>query len=316
MDKIQEMQAFVVICEELSFTIAARRLSMSPTMMTRAIASLERRLNTLLLIRNTRNVQLSDTGRRFLVDCKRILSELDEAENFTSRNFGSPSGQLTVAAPQMFGERYIMPIITNFLTEHANVTINTLLLDRVTNMIEEGIDVAIRIGNIEEDLQHGIVVGKTRRVICGSADYFKKYGRPSHPSDLHNHRLIASTANTLSSDWKFEADGNFLHIKPNSKLTISTDQAAINIASLGWGLTQVLSYQIADKITAGELEIILDEYEQAPLPVRICFQLNRKIPAKISAFVDLCINRLSENFASGQFEFKTRNEQPLVNRVF
>lgn len=316
MNKIQEMQAFVVICEELSFTLAARRFNVSPTMMTRAIASLERRLNTSLLIRNTRNVQLSDTGRRFLVDCKRILSELDEAENFASGNFGTPSGQLTVAAPQMFGELHIMPIITNFLAEHANVTINTLLVDRITNMVEEGIDVAIRIGNTEEDLQHGIVVGKTRRVICGSAEYFKKYGRPSHPSNLHNHRLIASTANTLSRNWEFEANGHSLHIKPDLKLTVSTDQAAIRIASLGWGLTQVLSYQIADKVTAGELEIVLENYEQAPLPVRICFQADRKIPAKISAFVDLCINRLSENFALGQFESKNRDEQLLMNRVF
>jgi DNA-binding transcriptional LysR family regulator len=298
------MQVFIVVCEELSFALAARRLNMSPATVTRAIASLEKRLGTLLLSRTTRNVRLSEAGQRFLIDCKRILSEIDEAESSAGGNISIPSGQLTVTAPQMFGEQYIMPIIVHFLNEYPDVTVNTLLLDRVTNMAEEGIDVAIRIGDLKDDLQHGIKVGEIRRVICASPDYLNRNGRPSHPSELHQHRVVVSTASTLLSSWEFEEDGKSLHVTPDPRLTVSANPAAIRAASLGWGLTRVLSYQIADKISTDELEIVLDEYEQAPLSVHVCFQADRKIPAKVSSFVDFCISRFSENPAFGQYERK------------
>lgn len=302
MDKIQEMQVFIVVCEELSFALAARRLNMSPATVTRAIASVEKRLGTLLLSRTTRNVRLSEAGQRFLIDCKRILSELDEAESAARGNISVPSGQLTVTAPQMFGEQYIMPIIIHFLTEFPDVTVNTLLLDRVTNMADEGIDVAIRIGDLKDDFQHGIKVGEIRRVICASPDYLKIHGRPLHPLELQHHRVIVSTASTLLSSWEFEENGRSLHVEPNLRLTVSANPAAIRAASLGWGLTRVLSYQIADKVGTGELEIVLDEYEQAALPVHVCYQADRKVSAKVSAFVDFCIDRFSDNPALGQPE--------------
>jgi DNA-binding transcriptional LysR family regulator len=179
MDRFQEMQIFATVAQEQGFSAAARRLGLSAASVTRAVAALEQRIGTQLLIRTTRSVHLSEAGQRYLEDCRRILAEVQEAEDSAAGSHAQPRGQLTVTAPVLFGELFVTPLMATYLTQYPDVSINALLVDRVVSMVEEGIDVAVRIGELPDSNQHAIRVGEVRRVICASPAYLARYGRPS-----------------------------------------------------------------------------------------------------------------------------------------
>ena len=295
MDRFQEMQVFIAVCEERSFATAARRLSMSAPSVTRAVAALEKRIGTLLLSRTTRSVHLSEAGQRYLTDCRRILSEIEEAEDSAGGSNAAPVGHLTITASLLFGELFVMPLVVGYLEQYPGVSINALLLDRVTHMVEEGIDVAVRIGHLLDSTQHGVKVGEVRRVVCASPAYLTAHGRPQHPDDLSQHRVIVSAASALVRRWEFSDVGKPVDIELKSRLTVSANQAAITAASMGWGVTRVLSYQVASRVASGELEIVLEDYEQPPLPVHVCYQADRKVSAKVRTFVDYCVERMMQD---------------------
>ncbi len=181
MDRFQEMQIFATVAQAQGFSAAARRLGLSAASVTRAVAALEQRIGTQLLIRTTRSVHLSEAGQRYLEDCRRILAEVQEAEDSAAGSHAQPRGQLTVTAPVLFGELFVTPLMAAYLTQYPDVSINALLVDRVVSMVEEGIDVAVRIGELPDSNQHAIRVGEVRRVICASPAYLARYGRPEHP---------------------------------------------------------------------------------------------------------------------------------------
>jgi len=295
MDRFQEMQVFVAVCEERSFATAARRLEMSAPSVTRAVAALEKRIGTLLLSRTTRSVHLSEAGQRYLSDCRRILSELEEAEDSAGGSITTPVGQMTVTASLLFGELFVMPLVVGYLQQHPGVGINALLLDRVTQMVEEGIDVAVRIGHLMDSSQHGIKVGEVRRVLCASPAYLAAHGHPRHPNDLKQHRLVVSSASTLVRRWEFMEAGKPLQVDLLSRLTVSANQAAITAATLGWGVTRILSYQVASQVANGELKLILEDFEEPPLPVHVCYQAERKMSAKVRTFIDYCVERMTQD---------------------
>jgi len=295
MDRFQEMQVFIAVCEERSFATAARRLSMSAPSVTRAVAALEKRIGTLLLSRTTRSVHLSEAGQRYLTDCRRILSEIEEAEDSAGGSNAAPVGHLTITASLLFGELFVMPLVVGYLEQYPGVSINALMLDRVTHMVEEGIDVAVRIGHLLDSTQHGVKVGEVRRVVCASPAYLTAHGRPQHPDDLSQHRVIVSAASALVRRWEFSDVGKPVDIELKSRLTVSANQAAITAASMGWGVTRVLSYQVASRVASGELEIVLEDYEQPPLPVHVCYQADRKVSAKVRTFVDYCVERMMQD---------------------
>lgn len=295
MDRFQEMQVFVAVCEERSFATAARRLNMSAPSVTRAVAALEKRIGTSLLSRTTRSVHLSEAGQRYLTDCRRILSELEEAEDSAGGSIASPVGQLTVTASVLFGELFVMPLVVGYLKAYPGVSVNALLLDRVTQMVEEGIDVAVRIGHLMDSSQHGVKVGEVRRVLCASPGYLAIHGRPRHPTELKEHRLIVSSASVLVRQWEFVEEGRPLHVDLQSRLTVSANQAAITSARMGWGITRVLSYQVASQVANGELELILQDFEEPPLPIHVCYQAERKVSAKVRTFVDYCVEHMQQD---------------------
>ncbi|HEY0287379.1 MAG TPA: LysR family transcriptional regulator [Pseudomonas sp.] len=295
MDRFQEMQVFIAVSEARSFAKAARKLNMSAPSVTRAVAALEKRIGALLLSRTTRSVHVSEAGQRYLEDCRRILAELEEAEDSASGSIAEPAGHLTITASQLFGELFVIPVVVDYLAAFPGVSINALLLDRLTHLSEEGIDVAVRIGHLPESGQHAVRVGEVRRVVCASPAYLDAHGRPQHPSDLQRHRLIVSDASTLVRRWDFQDGAKPVYFEPDSRLTVSANQPAISAASLGWGLTRVLSYQVAGKVAAGELEIVLSDFELVPLPVHVCYQGERKMSAKVRSFVDFCVERLSRH---------------------
>lgn len=292
MDRFQEMQVFAAVAQEQGFSAVARRLGMSAASVTRAVAALERRIGTQLLVRTTRSVHLTEAGLRYLEDCRRILAEVQEAEDSAAGSHAQPRGQLTITAPVLFGELFVTPLMVSFLTQFPEVSINALLVDRVVSVVEEGIDVAVRIGELPDSNQHAIRVGDVRRVIVASPQFLASHGRPMHPQELTQTPIIATSAIGQSRNWPFLEQGEPLSVRAEPRLVVTANQAAITASALGLGCTRVLSYQVASKIAAGELEIILADYEMPPLPIHVVYQGGRKAPARVRSFVDFVVDGL------------------------
>ncbi|MDI2592903.1 LysR family transcriptional regulator [Pseudomonas sp. 681] len=295
MDRFHEMQVFAAVAQEQGFSAAARRLGMSAASVTRAMAALEKRIGTQLLTRTTRSVHLSETGQRYLEDCRRILAEVQEAEDSAAGSHAQPRGQLTLTAPVLFGELFVTPVMVGYLTQFPEVSINALLVDRVVSMVEEGIDVAVRIGELPDSNQHAIRVGEVRRVVCGSPAYLQTHGRPAHPEALSRLPVIATSSIGQIRNWAFVENDQPLNVRPEPRLVVTANQAAISAACLGLGLTRVLSYQVASKVAAGDLEIVLADFELPPLPIHVVYQGGRKAPARIRSFVDFAVSTLREH---------------------
>lgn len=297
MDRFQEMQVFLVVAEEQGFAAAARRLNMSAPSVTRAVAALEERIGSLLLTRTTRNVHITEAGQRYADDCRRILAELEEAEESAAGSHINPRGQLTVTTSVLFGEMYVTPVIVDYLTEFPEVQVKAMMVDRVVNMVDEGFDVAIRIGELADNGLNAVRVGEVRRVICAAPGYLASHGRPQHPNDLRDARVVVSSSSPLTAEWQFAESESTISIRPQTRFTVTANHAAINAVCMGWGLTRLLSYQVADKVASGELEIVLQDFELPALPIHVLYQDARKVPAKVRTFVDFCADRLSRNAA-------------------
>jgi DNA-binding transcriptional LysR family regulator len=297
MDRFQEMQIFLAVAEEQGFAAAARRLKILPPSVTRAIAAMEARIGTQLLSRTTRSLHLSEAGQRYLDDCRRILAELTEAEEAAAGSFSIPWGHLTVTAPVLFGELFVAPILGEYLDQFAQVSINALLVDRVVNMTDEGVDVAVRIGHLQETGQQAIKVGEVRRVVCAAPAYLERHGRPQHPGQLREAKIVTSSSSQLVSEWQFMEGGQPLNVAVEPRLVVTANNAAINLVRLGWGVTRVLSYQVASDVRAGALEIILQDFEPPALPIHVVFQNSARVPAKVNTFVDFLVSRLGQDAA-------------------
>ncbi len=291
MDRWQAMRVFVKVAETKGFAEAARHLHMSPPAVTRAVAALEETIGARLLVRTTRSVTLTDAGARFFEDCSRILADLAEAEASAAGSFATPTGALTITAPVMFGQQYMLPIILDYLAEHPQVSIRTLFVDRMVNIVEEGVDLAVRIGNLPNSGFSALRVGAVHRIVCGSPGYFEKNGVPVTPADLANHAVISATSAWVSTEWRFGQDQKtIVHVHP--RLYCNTNDAALQAAINGFGLTRVLSYQAAPSLASGELQAVLSAYEEHPLPVHIVHPEGRHAPAKVRTFIDFAAERL------------------------
>ncbi|PTU30885.1 LysR family transcriptional regulator [Stenotrophobium rhamnosiphilum] len=294
MDRWHAMKVFLRVADGGGFAEAARQLNMSAPAVTRAIAALEETIGARLFIRTTRAVKLTDAGSRYLLDCRRILADIEEAEAAAAGAFARPSGTLTVTAPVLFGQMYVMPLLTEYLKNNPAVTGRALFFDRITNIVDEGIDAAIRIGHLPDSGLSAIGVGSVRRVICGSHDYFAKHGVPSHPADLANHSLVAVTSAWNSLEWRFGRESD-IAVSVNPQLFCNTNEAAISTALDGWGLTRVLSYQVAPLLAAGRLQTVLSDFEESPLPVHVVHSEGRNAAAKVRSFVDFAVAKLRAN---------------------
>jgi DNA-binding transcriptional LysR family regulator len=191
----------------------------------------------------------------------------------------------------------VAPVLGDYLDRFPLVNINALLVDRVVNMVDEGVDVAVRIGHLHEPGQQAIKVGEVRRVVCASPAYLDQHGWPGHPSQLREAKIATSSSSQLVSGWEFVDGGQPLAVPIEPRLVVTANNAAINLARLGWGMTRVLSYQVATAVAAGELEIVLDAYEAPPLPIQVVFQKSARVPAKINTFVDFLTHRLGQDAA-------------------
>lgn len=295
MDKLQKMKIFVAVVDCNGFAGAARKLKVSPPVVTRAINELENELDVRLLTRTTRVVLVTEPGARYVEDCRRILAELSEADESVSGLHGAPRGRLALTAPVLFGALFVTPVVAEYLQRYPEVSASCFFLDRVVNMMDEGMDVAVRIGDLPDSSMQAIRVGQVRRVVCASPAYLKRRGIPKSPQDLLKHDVIHASAVSSTSEWKFSDKGRTLGIKLSPRLTTSTNDSAIAAAMSGLGLTRLLSYQVADKVRAGEMKIVLSDYEPNPLPVHVLHREGRHASNRVRSFLDLAIERLRAN---------------------
>jgi DNA-binding transcriptional LysR family regulator len=259
MDRLNAMKVFTVVAEERSLSAAGRRLGMSAPAVTRAIAALEDHLGSKLLFRTTRIVRLTEPGARFLSDCKRILSEIDEAEASASGAYAEPRGQLSVTAPVLFGRLFVAPLLFDFISRHPRITARTLFVDRVVDLIEEGQDIAIRIAHLPDSSLTAARCGSVRHVLCASPKYLAAYGRPKTPSDLLNRDTIELSFSGPQQQWSFDVNGKRRYLRPSPRLVVNTADAAIAAAVSGRGIARVLSYQVSEELKSGALEVVLGE---------------------------------------------------------
>lgn len=293
MDRFHSIQVFIKVADCGGFAAAARDLAMSPPTVTRAISMLEDRLGTRLFVRTTRSVRLTESGDRFLQDGRRILLDLEEAEETAVGSHAEPRGDLRITGPVLFGRMFMTPILGNFLDRYPMVKAQTLFVDRIVNLMDEGLDVAIRIGELPDSSLIAVRVGSVRRVMVGSPDYISKHGIPQHPEDLSDHRLIQALAMGTSTDWMFQENGKPISVRVEPCLRMNTNDAVIELAVRGWGLaSRLLSYQVAPYLADGRLQTILSAYELPPLPIHVVHQEGRIVSAKVRSFVDFMVERL------------------------
>lgn len=292
MDRWQAMRIFVKVADTGSFAETARHMHMSAPAVTRAVASLEEVIGARLFVRTTRSVKLTEAGTRYVEDCRRILADIAEAEAAAGGSYATPAGTLSVTASALFGHMHVLPIITEFMDTHPAMRVRTLFIDRPVNIVEEGIDVAVRIGHLADSGFTAVKVGTVRRVICGAPAYFERHGVPVVPADLRHHRIAASTGAWASPEWRFAGDQR---VTVDPVLLCNTNEAVITTVKGGRGLTRVLHYQIGPALVDGDLRIVLDAYEEPPLPIHVLHPEGRHAPAKVRAFVDLAVARLREN---------------------
>ncbi len=291
MDRLQSIEVFIAVAEAESFAGAARRLGLSAPSITRGVNALEDRLGVRLFTRTTRQVRLTDVGRSYLDDARHALAQLQAAEDAALGAASAPTGQLRITCSTEFGRIYISRIITDYLDAYPGVSAEVVMVDRMINLVEEGFDVAIRIGPLPSSGLIAVQVGRVRRVVSGAPDYFKIHGLPQTPADLAHHTLISATPVTPGPEWRFGADGA-TSVAVKSRLKVSSVAAAIEMARQGWGLTRVLSYQVGPDLEAGRLQTVLEAEEPEALPVHLVFAEGRRTPAKVRSFIDFAKSRL------------------------
>jgi len=289
MDRWLAMRVFVKVAETESFARTARALHMSAPAVTRIIAALEELVGARLLVRTTRSVKTTEAGARYLADCRRILGDIAEAEAAAAGHYREPSGTLAITAPILFGQMHVLPIVTDYLDAYPSMHARTLFIDRQVNIVEEGLDLAVRIGHLADSGLTAVRVGAVRHVLCAAPAYLEKRGVPQTPADLKDHRIVASDSSWASPEWRF-VGGQRVSIDP--VLMCNTNQAVIDAARAGWGLTRVLQYQVGPALLAGELQIVLEAFEEPPLPIHLVYPDGRQAPAKVRTFVDMAVQRL------------------------
>lgn len=292
MDRMHVMAVFVCVGEERSFAAAARKLDLSPAAVTRAVLTLENSLGVKLLQRTTRSVRLTDAGQRYLDDARHILTMVAEADETASGLNSSPQGQLAVTAPVLFGKLYVVPTIVNFLSRHPAVQVSAFFLDRTVNVVEEGMDVAVRIGELPDSSLKALRVGTVRRVVCGSPTYLARNGVPQKPRDLSEHAIIQANGVTPRSEWKFGkgASGELVRVLP--RMTVTSNDSAIEAAKAGMGLTRVMSYQIAHELSDGKLKLVLEDFQESEVPVHLLHRESKYGSSKVRGFIDLLAGNL------------------------
>ena len=301
MDRLEAMSLFVAAVEAGSLSAAARRFGIPLATVSRKVSELERHLKTRLLNRSTRQLTLTDTGQAYLAACRRILDEVGEAERTAAGEYSAPTGELVITAPIVFGRLHVLPVVTAFLAAYPEVDIRLTLSDRITQLVDEHIDLAVRIGKLPDSSMIAIRIGSIRHVVCASPAYLTAHGTPLTPGELAAHDCITFEGLASPATWAFASGKSELTSPVRARLSVNTAEAAIDAATAGVGLTRVLSYQVADAMRAGALHAVLREFEPNPWPVSLVHAGQGLLPVKLRAFLDFAAPRLRERLTQAMW---------------
>jgi len=292
MDRFRELSAVLAVAEEGAFNAAARRLGSSPPAVTRLVNGLEARLGVRLFSRTTRQVRPTEAGARLVADAARIIAELEAAEASAMGAHAVPRGVLRITAPVLFGQRFVAPVLRAYLDAFPAVKVEALFVDRIVDLNGEGLDVAVRIGELPDSALTATRVGAVRRVTVAAPGYLTRHGRPDTPENLARHRVIVSTGSEATPAWDYAAGGERRTVRISPTLAVNTMEAAIDAAIAGFGVTRVLSYQVGDALASRSLVEVLAEHEDRDLPIHLVHSEGRHAAAKIRAFIDFAVPRL------------------------
>jgi len=294
MDKLLAMNTFVRIVDCGSLTDAAKALGKSLPSVVRMLAALESNLGVRLLNRTTRRISLTEEGRHYLEQCQRILADIEEAENALSAEQSEPQGKLTVSAPAQFGQMHVSPLVTDFIERYEKISVDLLLLDRVVNLVEEGVDVGIRIAHLDDSTMIAKPVGHIRRVVCASPELLKKTGPITHPKQLADHDCVRFTHITTGGQWQFLENNKQISVHVDGRYSSNQAAASIKACAAGAGFGMFLSYMIEPHLKSGELQVILQEFELPPVPVNVVYAHARLMSTRTRVFVDWMAKGLRE----------------------
>jgi len=277
------MSVFVSVASLGSFSAASRALRMPLPTVSRKVSEIEAHLDARLLLRSTRKLTLTDAGRSYLADCKRILEDIADAERVASGAYHAPQGELVVTAPVVFGRLHLVPLLARFLEAQPKVDVRLVLADRTLSLVDDDIDVSLRIGVVPDGRLVAVRIGDVRHVVCASPEYLRRRGVPKSPEQLRAHDCVTFAGWQGTDAWSF---GNGVPVHVRSRLEVNHAEAAIDAAIAGIGFTRVLSYQVAEAVRVGHLARVLKRFEPAPIPVSLLYRAEMRVTAKLRAFVD------------------------------
>lgn len=291
-DQFHLMRVFASVAEEGGFAAASRKLDLSPAAVTRAVVALEEQLGARLLQRTTRNVRFTDAGRQYYDNVRAILASIAEANEAVAESNATPRGTLSITAPVMFGRMFVMPCVIDYMQRYPQVKMVAHLVDRVTNLVDEGMDVAIRIGHLPDSGLRAIKVGEVRRVLCASPAYLEKFGIPQQPAELAKHSIISSIAASPHTEWRFNVNGEVAPVRLDARLTVTSNDAALAAAVGGLGIARLLSYQVWKELEQGAISLLLEPFEEAPWPVHVVHREDKLGSSKVRSFIDHVVENL------------------------
>lgn len=298
MDRFEAMKLLLAVVDAGSISAGSRKLNAPLPSVSRKVAELERHIGASLIVRTSRNLQLTDAGREYVESARRIMADLEEAERRASGEYLTPRGTLTITMPIEFGARYVMPIALSYMESHPEVSLNLLSLDRTVHLVEEQVDIAIRLGDLEDSSLYAVKAGEFRLLTCASPAYLQRCGVPEHPRELVDHDGILFNKRTFF--WTFDVDGCPLEAIPRNRLEVNTAANCVAAAVGGAGIARLFDYQIPEELASGALVPVLERFDRAPLPIHIVYSRQGQLALKVRSFVDWALPRLRAAFGRGE----------------
>ncbi len=292
MDRFEAMSTLLAVVEAGSLSAAARRLGSPLSTVSRKVSELERHLQTRLLIRSSRQLTLTDAGRSYVAACRQIIDDVGEAERTAAGEYSAPRGSLVITAPIVFGRLHVLPIVVEFLAAYPDIDIRIAFADRIVHLLDDHVDLAVRIGDLPDSGLMATRLGTIRRVVCASPAYLAKHGIPSEPADLGSHQCITFDGLMSPDVWTFRSGKADIAVALRSRLVVNTAESAIDAAIAGLGITRVLSYQVATVTQVGVLALVLEAFEPPVTPVSLVYAGQGLLPLKLRAFLDFAMPRL------------------------
>jgi DNA-binding transcriptional LysR family regulator len=314
MDRFESMNVLLAVADAGNLSAAGRRLGMPLPTVSRKVSELEAHLKSRLIVRSTKGSALTEAGRAYVAACRRILDEIHEAERVATGEYTEPRGDLVLTAPVVFGRTHVLPIIGEFLKAYPKVSVRLVLGDRLLNLTEDHVDLALRIGTLPDSGLVSTGLGRIRRVVCASPAYLAEHGVPKGPQELGSQQCISFEHLTGAYTWRFRAEGAEVAVPVRPRLIVNTAEAAIDAAIAGAGITCVFSYQVESALRAGTLRVMLRRFEPDPIPVSFLYPGRGRLPLKLRALLDFAAPRLRERLQQADAALSERSEPSLTKR--